>query len=287
VAAGLRPFVHVPAAFAALPAALASHTATAPDLASFAGKSVVVIGGGQSALESAALLHESGAEVEVLVRAPRIFWLSAQGPSGHFWADAVPPPPPPRTGPPPPPSFRARHKLHWRAAPTELGGRFTSWIGAAPDVCRVLPYDVRLRMSNDSVKAAGAYWLPDRLRDVPIMCGRTVLEAREQDGRVLLRIDDGGERTVDHVLLGTGYKMDVRRYAFLAPELAAELRVVDGYPQLRRGLESSVAGLHFLGAPAYGSFGPTMRFVIGTAYDAPALVQGILGRRMPLFRWAF
>ncbi len=30
-----------------------------------------------------------------------------------------------------------------------------------------------------------------------------------------------------------------------------------------------------------------MRFVVSTAYDAPALVQGILGRRRPLFRWAF
>jgi pyridine nucleotide-disulfide oxidoreductase len=39
---------------------------------------VAVIGGGQSALESAALLSEIGAEVEVLVRAPFVRWLWRQ-----------------------------------------------------------------------------------------------------------------------------------------------------------------------------------------------------------------
>ena len=34
-----------------------------------------MIGGGQSALESAALLHEAGAQVEVLVRAAEVRWL--------------------------------------------------------------------------------------------------------------------------------------------------------------------------------------------------------------------
>jgi len=36
---------------------------------------MLVIGSGQSALESAALLYESGAEVEVVARAPQINWL--------------------------------------------------------------------------------------------------------------------------------------------------------------------------------------------------------------------
>jgi hypothetical protein len=41
----------------------------------FAGRRIAVIGGGKSALESAALLHEAGAHVEVLVRAPEVRWL--------------------------------------------------------------------------------------------------------------------------------------------------------------------------------------------------------------------
>ena len=293
VAAGLAPFARVPELFRGLPQALRPHTSETPDPSRFAGRSVVVIGGGQSALEGAALLNEAGAQVELVARAGRIFWLGPGGPAGHRWGTVVPP-----TAPLPivaaangasrsRPGVRERYGLYWRASPTEVGGRVTGWIGAAPDVCHVLPRDLRIRLADDAAKAAAAYWLRDRLRAIPLVLGRSVVEAREQEGRVRLRVDDGGERVVDHVVLGTGYAMDARRYPFLAPELAAELKVARGYPVLRRGLESSVPGLHFLGAPAYGSFGPVMRFVIGTAYDAPALAQGIQGQRRPLFRWAF
>jgi len=293
VAAGLAPFARVPEPFRDLPEALRSHTSAVPDVERFAGRSVAVIGGGQSALEGAALLNEAGAQVEVLARARRIFWLGPGGPAGHRWGTVVPPTAPrpvaavANGAPTARPSLRERYGLYWRASPTEVGGRVTGWIGAAPDVCHALPRDLRIRLADDAAKAAAAYWLRDRLRAIPLVLGRSVVEAHEQEGRVRLRLDDGGERVVDHVVLGTGYAMDARRYPFLAPELAAELKVAGGYPVLRRGLESSVPGLHFLGAPAYGSFGPVMRFVIGTAYDAPALVQGIRGQRRPLFRWAF
>jgi hypothetical protein len=49
----------------------------------------------------------------------------------------------------------------------------------------------------------------------------------------------------------------------------------DGYPVLNRGFESSVAGLHIVGAPAAESFGPLMRFVAGTSYAARAVTQRI------------
>ncbi len=41
---------------------------------------------------------------------------------------------------------------------------------------------------------------------------------------------------------------------------------------------SSIAGLHFLGAPAAYSFGPLCRFVAGTAYAAKALRRHVLGQ---------
>jgi len=56
-------------------------------------------------------------------------------------------------------------------------------------------------------------------------------------------------------MFGTGYQVDVTRYPFLSEEIRRSMRVIDGYPVLRRGLESSVAGLHVLGAPAARSFG--------------------------------
>ncbi len=75
VAAGLAPFGRRPEAFASLPPSLVSHASEHADLGFLAEKRVAVVGAGQSALESAALLSEHGATVEVLARTPGITWL--------------------------------------------------------------------------------------------------------------------------------------------------------------------------------------------------------------------
>lgn len=281
VAAGIRPFADVPEPFSRLPGSLVSHTAAAPTLERFAGRTVAVIGAGQSALESAALLHELGAQPQVIARAGAIFWLGkwSQDDDG---GGAVPSTPAPARQ-----TWRARRGLYWRSAPTEVGGRLSSWVGAAPDVMWGLPGPVRRPLTYRCIRPAGAYWLPQRLREVDIALSRRVVDASEAGGRVRLRLDDSSTREVDHVLLGTGYRIDVRRYSFLDAELLRELRLVAGSPALRRGLESSVPGLHFTGALAAESFGPAMRFVVGTAYTGPALAQRVLGNRRPLLRWAF
>jgi hypothetical protein len=283
VAAGLGPFANIPPVFRDLSGSRVTHASASPPFENFAGKSVAVIGSGQSALESAALLAEAdAAEVELIARAGRIYWLN------YGWlgnGDSAPLPPP--AGPPSPPSWRARKGLYWHGAPTDVGGPVLSWPGAAPDLIRHLPRGPRGSLTYDCIRPAGAAWLPERLRTVKFGLGRSVTNAQDREGQLHLRLDDGSERSIDHVLLGTGYSIDVRQYPFLDPELLAHLRLSEGSPVLRRGLESSVPGLHFLGAPAAESFGPTMRFVVGTAYTAPALTQHVLGQRLPLFRWAF
>src|SRR5579872_3897996 len=77
VATGLTGHENRPPQFAGLPSELASHSSEHASLAHFAGKRVAVIGAGQSALESAALLLESGVEVELVARANRIHWLGS------------------------------------------------------------------------------------------------------------------------------------------------------------------------------------------------------------------
>ena len=100
--------------------------------------------------------------------------------------------------------------------------------------------------------------------------------------RVHLRLDDWTPRTADHVILATGYRIDVRGYRFLSPELVDQLAVQDGYPALGPGFEATVPGLHFLGTPAARTFGPMCRFVVGTGYAARALA----GRLAPTERSA-
>src|SRR5262249_4345866 len=75
VAAGIGPFRRKPAVFADLPAEQVSHCYEGRAIAELTGKRVAVIGAGQSALESAALLHEAGSDVEVLARIPTLRWV--------------------------------------------------------------------------------------------------------------------------------------------------------------------------------------------------------------------
>jgi len=146
---------------------------------------------------------------------------------------------------------------------------------ARPDLLRKLARALQSKLWKRSVRLAGARWLVKRLEHVPIRLGRSVASAAPVGEPVKIRLDDGSERIADHVLLGTGYRIDITRYGFLAPRLVQSIRHVNGYPVLNEGLESSVPGLHFLGAPAAWSFGPLMQFVSGTKYASRSLTRRI------------
>ncbi len=224
---------------------------SARDFSRFAGRNVIVVGGGQSALESAALLHESGAQVEVIARRPTLNWLKGgviQRKLGPFK-----------------PVFYA---------PTDVGPIGLSRLLAVPDAFRHLPRSAQDAMARRAIRPAGAKWLQSRLIDVPLTTGRAVVEARNGNG-VELELDDATTRHVDHVVLGTGYRVDLRGYGFLSDELVSAVRCANGYPVLGRGLESSVSRLHFLGAPAAWSFGPLMRFVSGTWWSGRSLARSV------------
>jgi cation diffusion facilitator CzcD-associated flavoprotein CzcO len=252
VAAGIEAFPARPPVFDTLPRDLVSHSLDHDDLSRFAGRRIVVVGGGQSALESAALLHESGAEVEVIARKENIIWLhggTVQRRLGRFK-----------------PLFYAQ---------TDVGPAGLSRLVAVPELFCRLPRPAQEKLAYRAIRPAGARWLVDRLASVPITTARNVEHASPAHNRVRLVLDDGSQRSADHVILGTGYRIDVARYDFLAPQVARRIDCVGGYPVLRKGLESSVPGLHFLGAPAAYSFGPIMRFVSGSWYAAENLANAL------------
>jgi hypothetical protein len=105
--------------------------------------------------------------------------------------------------------------------------------------------------------------------------GRKVTSATDAGGELLLKLDDGSERRVDHALLATGFRVDVSKYPFLSPSLIEQLTLVNGFPVLKRGLESSIPGLHFLGKPASWSFGPLLGFVSGAEFASSELLFGM------------
>jgi amino acid adenylation domain-containing protein len=258
VAAGIASFAFVPPQFQQLPQSLASHSATHADLSQFQGRRVVVIGGGQSALESAALLHEAGADVEVITRASAIKWLG-----GHSG--------------PAPTLRRLAHRVRAALSPsTDVGYTLpAAWIAAHPRLCATLRADARQRFIRYASGPAVAGWLRDRVGQVRVTLRTTIASAAPSGSRLRLRLDDGSARLVDHVLFATGYRVDISRYPFLDDRLKAAIDTVDGSPKLSAGFESSVRRLHFIGATAAYSFGPLFRFVSGTRYTGRVLAKRI------------
>jgi len=259
VAAGIGPFARIPVEFKRLPCTAVSHSSAHRDLGIFSRKRVLVIGGGQSSLESAALLHEAGADAEVIVRAPLVNWLGGV-------------------------LSRTMHKKLGKStarllyAPTDVGPAGISQLMARPDLVRRLPRSLQDVLWRRSVRPAGARWLVSRLKDVPLRFGRYVLSASAQNDQIRVTLDDRSERQVDHVLLGTGYQVDISRYGFIDSSLMQSIERVRGYPVLGRAFETSVPDLHILGAPAARSFGPLMQFVSGTTYASRSLLHHIAPR---------
>ena len=161
MAAGIKPFANRPAYAQGLPSELASHTGDHQDLDRFSGARVLVVGGGQSALESAALLNELGAEAEVVARADHLNWLHG----GKY-----------------------QRKLGRLAplvyAPTDVGPMGLSRLVAVPDLFRRLPRRIQDPLAYRSIRPAGAAWLTPRLQNVPITMAPVHRVGRAQPAKV-------------------------------------------------------------------------------------------------------
>jgi len=256
VACGIAAFENMPGGSDHLPAELVSHTGHHDDLARFAGKRVAVVGAGQSAFESAVLMTERGADVEVIARGPEIVWLRSWSPI-HFMG---------RFG-----------RIVY--APTDVGPLWYSRLVATPALFTRLPRDTQDKIARRSIRPACSYFVKVRVDGMRLTTATEVASAQPARDGLELTLSDGTTRHVDHLMFGTGYKVDVARYPFLNERLVADIQRVDGYPTLSRGFESHVPGLHFLGAPAARSFGPIMRFVSGSWYGGTRLAQAIARER--------
>ena len=242
VAVGIDRFANLPAFARELPESLASHTRAHRDFGRFKGMRIAVVGGSQSAIECAALLHEAGAHVELIVRRT-IRWLKLHDYRGP-----------------------GRRILY---APSDVGPPGLNWMLHFPLAFRMLPLSVQKAVTRRAVRPAGARWLIDRVRGrVRITSDRFVHSASAAPGGVRLELSDGTTRLVDHVVLATGYRPDLDRLDFITPPLRQQIRRREGFPVLNRWLESSVPGLHFAGGLADQSYGPICRFVSGAEVAA-------------------
>ena len=256
VATGLAHQQFRPPAFDDVPAALASHTCEHDDLGVFRGRRVAVVGRGQSAVELAVLLHEAGSDVEIICRGD-LHWLG----SGVQPGRAV------------------RGWLSERlASPSGVGPFPLNWIAEMPDAVSLMPAGLRASFTARCLRPGAAGWLRPRFDGVRVLAGERIHGAVPTGERIMLTLDRG-TAVFDHVLLGTGYRIDIAKLGILGPDLLPKIACRDGAPRLRAGFESSVPGLHFVGASAVASYGPLMRFIAGTAFAARELTESLLEQR--------
>ena len=261
LAVGITHYAYVPPEFR-LPGGRVTHTSEHSTFSEFAGRQVAVIGAGSSAVEITAALLDAGAHVHLLARAAQV----------PFW-----PPPDPSA---PPPSRWQR----LRAPSSGLGPGWRNWLcEELPDVFRHLPPDRRLNAVKKHLGPVSPGWLRDKvLGSADVRTQTTVSELRLTDEGVALEtVDTHGARSellVEHVICGTGYTADIDRLTFIDPALRGAMKRVGSMPQLSGNFESSILGLYFVGAAAAGTFGPLLRFVVGTEFTAPRVAGHLASR---------
>ncbi|AZM57825.1 oxidoreductase [Streptomyces sp. WAC 01529] len=231
-----------------------SHSAQHHDLSRFAGRDLIVVGAGQSALETAVLAAEAGARVRVVAR----------GRGAVAFGE-----PPWRQ-----PRFR----------PESPFGRAWSLyaISYHADPYRHLPPQARHFLVRRVLGPLGAWWLRERYAGaVRTSEVRGIRAARVHEGRPVLTVETLGGRvaefTADHVIAATGYQVDLAALDFLGHALRARLATSRGTPRLGAGYSSSLPGLYFTGMLGGSSYGPVMRFVCGTRFASPRLAGHVAG----------
>jgi thioredoxin reductase len=254
LAVGITHFEYVPENLSHLPPEFLTHSFRHADPEVFRGRSVVVIGGGSSAIDLAAALHEAGADVQLVARQSALKFHSI--PTGK-----------PRS---------AWHQI--RHPQSGLGpGLRSRFFSDAPGLFHYLPERLRIELVARTLGPSAGWFVKDKMAHVPCLLGYTPQSAEVQDGRVRLHVrsEDGSEREVptEHIIAATGYKVDLTRLKFLSGDIRSQVRTVKGSPVLSPTFESSVPGVYFAGLAAANSFGPVMRFAFGAGFAAHRLAE--------------
>ncbi|MBR1132224.1 NAD(P)-binding domain-containing protein [Bradyrhizobium iriomotense] len=268
IATGLSHAEYVPQELTQLPAQLRSHSSAHRDLSLFKGRDVVVVGAGQSALETAALLNEAQARVSLFVRGSSISWNETPLPDQRSLSQ----------------------RLRRPASP--LGSGLKTWFCAnAPMLFYYLPQRTRLTIVRGDkthemlLGPAGAWWLRERvLGRIPILLGQSLLGVAAIGGKAVLHVTGPDGRSLDlaadHIIAATGFRFAARSLPFLSEPLLRDLRCVEQVPILSPHFESSVPGLYFTGIASAYNFGSVMRFLCGCQYTAERICDHLGGRQV-------
>ena len=249
LAVGIAHFTYIPPALADIPPAYISHTFDHSDLSAFNGRKVAVLGAGASAIDTAALLADAGADVTLLTRRSRIaFHTKGSEPRALLERLKYP-----RSG---------------------LGVGWKSWLCSNfPLLFHALPLKLRIRAVERHLGPAPGWFVREKVEGrIPAHFSAQIQTVAVENNRVNLTFT-GGTLTVDHIIAGTGFRPSVSRLKFLEPSLLGAIKTVDDAPVLSRSFESSVPNLYFIGLASAFDFGPLTRFACGAEFTAKHLTK--------------
>lgn len=261
MAPGLHYYTYQAPEFTHVSKELVSHTSEHRTFEQFSGKTLAIVGGGQSALENAALANESGAHVEVISRSP-IIWIKESA------------------------TFPEHRPLRSKILEPKAGispGWFNWGLEHFPSTFQRLPRSTKDQILNGIGKVGpmGASWLKPRLvGKVPLHEGQRIQHLKEVDSGLILTLSNGQTIKADHLMLGTGYRIDITRLPMLSPSVLRKIRAYKGAPILSSQFESSIPGLYFLGFTSLLSCGPLFRFVVGTEAASRGVADAV-SRQVP------
>jgi thioredoxin reductase len=255
LAVGITHFEYVPETLRHLPPQYLSHTARHRDVSNFRGRSVIVIGAGASALDMAGLMHDAGAEVQLVGRKPEV----------KFHGNPT----------------EGKRSLWQRLTRPSSGlgpGLKSFFFAQSPMAFHYLPEHLRIEAVQRALGPSGGYFIKNKVvGKVPLHLGYSPEAAEVRDGRVHLTLRSTNGTTMevvaDHIIAGTGYRVSLNSLKLLSEEIRSNVQQANGSPVLSANFESSVPGLYFTGLASANSFGPVMRFAFGAKFTAQRLAR--------------
>ncbi len=109
-------------------------------------------------------------------------------------------------------------------------------------------------------------WLKelDQYEDIDVYEQTNVCSAHiTKDGNIEAMLSNGTNLKADHLLFATGYKVDLQRVPFLKNgNILDKLATNNGFPKLRSKFQSVLTGLYFTSLPATADFGAFFGFTV-------------------------
>ncbi len=249
LAVGITHFGYLPLQLLGLPTQAVTHSFAHGEVTQFAGKRVLVVGAGASAVDTAASLADAGAEVHIMGRRPKI---------GFYMPEMDPRP--------------LRRRLLYPRSGLGVGWEYVICVDA-PFLFRALPRQFRHRVVRRHLGPIPGWFMKDKVEGrIAMHMSAELREARWDGAQVHVTFDQpekpGQVFVADHVIAATGYKPRISALKFLDPSLAAQIRTSEGTPLLSANFQTSVPGLHMIGLASANCFGPAQRFAVGAKWTS-------------------